>query len=402
MEGKNNELKIELYPDREPRYDFKKETLKNIIPKDALAYSFNETDELALIRNGVPLLNGFYKAHSNHYPIRIKPDDIWLLIVQAFSHHVNFNSEKLRNMFVNFSGKKELVVSYPLSHIEEVNKKTLEDFSEQINEQMKKYLGDQLLNVLTPNFSTTTYDSSIVCKISIMGAFKKYFDYTMDLCGCGVPYLILEGTAEDYKKIILKAKELSKYKFEWYIKRIIPHIEKMLEAKEGKIDADYFKNMIQSKEETEHKSGPSGYGGYDYKVDHISGWILNFFAYINDGDSYYYYPFKKKELSVLKFKNLAKQKLIVPFKIIDINKKEYFMKYKVGFIGCNQNQNKEVYPVTGWIVSPNNKKSTSGSKYEKYEEDEDEDEDDIQEKDLIHDKVYKDSDSDKSDSSGRN
>jgi len=80
------------------------------------------------------------------------------------------------------------------------------------------------------------------------------------------------------------------------------------------------------------------------------------------------------------------------------------MKYKVGFIGCNQNQNKEVYPVTGWIVSPNNKKSTSGSKYEKYEEDEDEDEDDIQEKDLIHDKVYKDSDSDsdKSDSSGEN
>ena len=208
MEGKNNELKIELYPDREPRYDFKKETLKNIIPKDALAYSFNETDELALIRNGVPLLNGFYKAHSNHYPIRIKPDDIWLLIVQAFSHHVNFNSEELRNMFVNFSGKKELVVSYPISHIEEVNKKTLEDFSEQINEQMKKYLGENLLNILTPNFTTTNNESLIICKISIMGAFKKYFDYTMFLSGCGVPYLILEGTAEDYKKIKEKALEL--------------------------------------------------------------------------------------------------------------------------------------------------------------------------------------------------
>ena len=77
------------------------------------------------------------------------------------------------------------------------------------------------------------------------------------------------------------------------------------------------------------------------------------------------------------------------------------MKYKVGFIGCNQNQKKEVYPVTGWIVSPNNKKSTSGSKYD--EDDDAEDEDDIQEKDLIHDKVYdkdSDSDSDKSDSLG--
>ena len=37
----------------------------------------------------------------------------------------------------------------------------LENFSEQINEQMKKYLGENILNTLTPNFSTTTYDYSI-------------------------------------------------------------------------------------------------------------------------------------------------------------------------------------------------------------------------------------------------
>ena len=27
------------------------------------------------------------------------------------------------------------------------------------------------------------------------------------------------------------------------------------------------------------------------------------------------------------------------------------MKYKVGFIGCDQNKKSEVYPVQGWIVS---------------------------------------------------
>ena len=353
MEDKNNDLKIELYPDREPRYDFPKEPLKNIIPKDALGYSFDKNKELAFIKYNTPLLNGFYKAHTNHYPIRIKPDDIWLLIVQSFSHHVNENAEELRNMFVNFSGKKELIVNYPISSINEVDNKILENFSEQINEQMKGYLGENILNTLTPNFSTTTYDYSIVCKISIMGAFKKYFDYTMHLCGCGIPYLILEGTAEDYKKIIIKAKELSKYKFDWYINRIIPHIEKMVEAKEGKIDVDYFKNMIQSKDETEHKSGLSGMGGYDYKVDHISGWFLNFFAYITNGEGKYY-PFKENHLSVLDFKKLPNQRLSVPFKIIDANQQQYLMKYKVGFLGCDQNEKNEVYPVSGWIVSPNN------------------------------------------------
>ena len=354
MEGKSNELKIELYSDRQPRYDFKKEPLENIIPKGVLAYSFDKKEELAFIKRNVPVLNGFYTAHTNHYPIRIKPDDIWLLIVQAFSHHVNTNSEELRNMFVNFSGKKELIVQYPLSDISQVDKNILEDFSIQINDQMVKYLGKNILDTLTPNFSTTTYDSTIICKISIMGAFKKYFDYTMGLCGCGIPYLILEGTAEDYKKIITKAKGLKKYQFEWYIKRIIPHIEKMVEAKKGKVDVDYFKNMIQSKEKTEYKSGLSGMGGYDYKVDHLSGWFLDFFAYITKGTGEYY-PFKDHHLSVIDFKKLPNQKLSVPFKIIDFDRKEHFMKYKVGFIGCNINDKKEVYPVTGWIVSPDNK-----------------------------------------------
>ena len=160
--------------------------------KDTLGYSFNEKDELAYINSKTPVLNGFYLAHSNHYPIRIKPDHIWLLIVQALSNHVNANAEYLREYFVNFTGQKTLSVNYPLSSLTQVDKKVLEDFSEQINKQMKEYLGDEILDTLTPNFTTTDYNSTIVCKISIMGAFKKYFKYEMDLCGCGLPYIILE------------------------------------------------------------------------------------------------------------------------------------------------------------------------------------------------------------------
>ena len=107
MEYTNNELKIELYPDKEPRYTFDKSSLKTILPKNVLSYSFDKNSSLAYIHENVPVLNGFYTAHTNHYPIRIKPDDIWLFIVQAFSHHVNLNSKKLSSMFVNFKGKKE-------------------------------------------------------------------------------------------------------------------------------------------------------------------------------------------------------------------------------------------------------------------------------------------------------
>ena len=135
------------------------------------------------------------------------------------------------------------------------------------------------MDLLTLNFSTSTYDSKIIGKISIMGAFKKYFDYHMHLIGCGIPYIILEGTAQDYRDIIARAKELEKYDFKWYINRIIPHIEKMEEAKEGKIDVDYFKNMIQKKELIEQEHGASGMFLHDVKYDFLSGWFLSFFAY---------------------------------------------------------------------------------------------------------------------------
>ena len=347
METKN-ELKIELYTDNTPRYTFNKQPIKTILPNDTLDHSLNPNQELAYMDTNVPILNGFYTAHTNHYPIRIKPDDIWLLIVQAFSNHVNANSERLRQYFVNFSGKKELKVEYPLSSIKEVNRKVLENFSEQINKQMKEYLGEKILDILTPNFSTTTYDSKIIGQISIMGAFKKYFDYTMMLCGCGIPYIILEGTSQDYKEIISKAKELSKYEFDWYIKKIIPHIEKMVEAKEGKVDIDYFKNMIQKKEVIEKVYGLSGMYEGEQKFDYISGWFLNFFAYYNDADT-----FEEDSMRVKNFKKLANQMLIVPFKIMDlVHNKQYEMKYKVGFVGCDQNEKHEVSPVQGWFVSP--------------------------------------------------
>ena len=139
-------------------------------------------------------------------------------------------------MFVNFDGKKEISINYGVSDINQIDQKIHEDFIVKINEKLKEFLGEKILDVLTPDFSTTTKDSSIVCKITIMSAFKKFFNYKMRICGCGIPYIILEGTEEDYKKIISKAKELRKYDFEWYIDRIIPHIQKMVEAKEGKID----------------------------------------------------------------------------------------------------------------------------------------------------------------------
>ena len=48
---------------------------------------------------------------------------------------------------------------------------------------------------------------------------------------------------------------LKKYDFNWYVDRIIPHINKMIEAKEGNIDTNYFKSFIQDEKITESMGG---------------------------------------------------------------------------------------------------------------------------------------------------
>ena len=353
----NNELKISLYPDKKPRYEFERDPVKDLIDTDTLAHSFDINQELAGIYSNVPVLEGFYTAHTNHYPLRITPDDIWLLIVQAFSNHVNANYQELRKYFVDFNGKKELIIDDDNAYFfKDIKRENLEKFTEKIIEKLKEHLGKEIVDLLTPEFTTTTQDSVIICNLTIMCAFKKYFEYKMRTAGCGIPYIILEGTVEDYKKIKSKAAELSKYQFSWYIDRITPHIEKMIEAKEGKIDTKYFKNFIQKDEVTEyipHSGRPE-----KSSVDEISGWFLSFFAYYNKVDEQgNFIQFNGNYIKVSKFSSLANQRLIVPFTITERlnNNKQHLMKFEVGFVGCDQNAKKEVFPVKGWIVSPSSK-----------------------------------------------
>ena len=100
--SEQNDLKIELFPENLSKGVLKKEPINKKLSKDILGLSLQKEKELAFFRENVPLLQGLYSAHCNHYPVRIKPDDIWLLIVQAFSNHIEENAEKLRHYFVNF------------------------------------------------------------------------------------------------------------------------------------------------------------------------------------------------------------------------------------------------------------------------------------------------------------
>ena len=126
----------------------------------------------------------------------------------------------------------------------------------------------------------------------------------------------------------------------------------MVEAKEGKIDVEFFKNIV-IKNEVDEEVVERCILRKKHIVK-INGWILKFFGYTKSDDDKYDI-FEDDEIDVEKFYKFAGQILTVPF-VINNNDKKSPMIFEAGFFGCDQNEKKEVYPVIGWGIENEGKK----------------------------------------------
>ena len=294
MEAKIEELKIELNPELKPRGSFKFTTLDSIIISDEdkenarylstrkkIYFCSSKLNEPKYISNleGHPILKGYYQSYVNHMPVSINPDILWMLIVQGFSRHIDQNAEKLRNKFVDFDGKKELTVDGDELTIEEITKEGWERTFKEFVEKIKENAGESMIKLITPSFSTTTPTIQVSSQIAIMSCFKNYFKFIRLWGGCGFPYINLEGTLNDYEELKRKVEKLMGYDIDDWLKELIIIIKKIVETKKGKIDIDFWKNMIINEEAME----PRGSGELT-KVNNIDGWLLNFYPYYKSID----------------------------------------------------------------------------------------------------------------------
>ena len=54
----------------------------------------------------------------------------------------------------------------------------------------------------------------------------------------------MEGTLEDWEKILKKTKDLSKYNLKEWVENLEPILLKNIETKKGKIDKDFWKKIL--------------------------------------------------------------------------------------------------------------------------------------------------------------
>ena len=220
----------------------------NISPnKFKIYYSSFPSDKNIKYFNDHPVLFGFYKAWVNHCPITITPNMIWQLILNVFIKYVDINSEKLRNKFVNFEGKKVLEVFQIIE--DEINlipnKEEWEQIIDKLIIKIGENTGDCILDEFILDFTTNDKNLLFVQKVSVMAMFKKYFEYKAILgITCGYPYINLEGTIKDWILIKNKLNDFKKYGLNNWINSINYIIDEIINTKKGKINYNFWKDIL--------------------------------------------------------------------------------------------------------------------------------------------------------------
>lgn len=169
-----------------------------------------------------------------------------------------------------------------------------------------------------------------------METMKPYFEFIVMYIVCGIPEITLEGTPEDWEKVLDKARRLKEYKLEWWISELEPLLEEFVKTSKGEVNKDFWRNMFKYHSQKK-------YGAPDI----IDGWIVKFFPYDKNG--------RRNNLKQLEGGNSLPDEIVkVDLKYLEVRNDtiiETPLELWSGFIGLQQNKdNFALRPQISWMI----------------------------------------------------
>ncbi|KAM9993919.1 hypothetical protein ACTFIZ_011880 [Dictyostelium cf. discoideum] len=354
----NDFLKNELLKTNEPYnsiknnykiyYKEKKEAskiIKNEIEEDSKKYKVLQTsinDALESFN-----LNSFvysaWESYNNHHHLVLRPDNIWMAILTQFSFYVNKNSEELREKFVDFNNKKELIVETGYRILEAPFDELTIEMSNQIQSNIKD---PSIKDLIIPNFTTTTESDKVVFSIALMSTMKKYFDYGYAK-KCGLSEVTLLGEINDWIDLKERVEKLIQFDNKdgvikkWLNKYLLAVIDKFIESANGNPDTTWWNQIVDYKQ----RSGGSV----------LTGWLATFCVFDNDGkytDNKYLYFTEEEDFPWPRVNadSIPNGFVSCPIKLKDIEQ-EYNSTIYSGHFGSKLlDNNSKLIPSLDWFI----------------------------------------------------
>ena len=283
-------------------------------------------------------------AYTDHRPLVLSPDVVWLAISQGFSRYVNAHVEEMRDLLVSHQGKMDLLV---MSNNDVLSDKAdwellLNDFSAAIAQHTKGELAD----LITADFTTTGITERIASQISLMDVVKEYFNYLNGVIACGIPSITLKGTPEDWEKVLDKVRGLKKYNLGRWPDDLEIILQEFVEASKGNPNQKFWQNIVKRRRVDHMKKSkaclpdPSG-------TTWLDGWFLKLFPNREGvtNDSVMWDTSMPKEMTRVGFK----QVLIDP--VTGETMMTIPLELWAGFVGIEEDEKtRALTPKIGWLA----------------------------------------------------
>jgi hypothetical protein len=209
-----------------------------------------------------PLIAATHLAFSQHRPLVLSPDMIWITIVQGLAQHIKINAEKLRHKFVQHQGKM-LIISMRNDIIPGSPESGWEHAIDDLARGIQANVGVKF-NELICDFSTTGDVERIACEVALMDVFEPFFEYAV-YCVCGIPEITLEGTPADWTRLREKVEFLKDYDLDWWLVHVREIVNQFERASKGDIDVVFWEDIYKQKQA--------------YGWDRMNGWMLKLIPY---------------------------------------------------------------------------------------------------------------------------
>ncbi|MFN8209154.1 MAG: DUF4419 domain-containing protein [Bacteroidales bacterium] len=228
-----------------------------------LMYFPDEQRQLQVVAfSGNNFLATVQECFDHHRPLVLSPDIIWLAICQGVSIHVNQHFDSLKNVLFRSEKKVDLVVrNDSLEFGGKHWQRLISDFSA----LTRGYTREDYYDFFVPTFSTTGMVEHTALEITMLEAMKEEFVYIGE-GGCGIPYISLKGTRDDWEDILTRLEKLNSMGLDHWSKELEAVIKSFIHVYDNQIDLGFWRDIFKSAE--------------DYDGLYISGWILKFFPYL--------------------------------------------------------------------------------------------------------------------------
>jgi hypothetical protein len=216
-----------------------------------------------------PVVAAIDLAYSDHRPLVLSPDVVWLMLAQGLANHVNANAEVLRPQFVEHAGKAVISVrrdDFVKGSPENPWPEVFDEFTFRIRE----HVGAATHDLLLPTFSTTGPTERAAAQVVLLDAMQSYFSYEFH-SACGIPQIVLEGTADDWARVAERTRGLARFGLDWWIGPLSPILNEFVSAAQGQANPGFWRSIYKVE---------GGSGG-----PYISGWITGFFPYFKDWET---------------------------------------------------------------------------------------------------------------------